>query len=127
MTKKVLLVGHCGPDTTFLRMAIHSVDPQAAIVSAETEDELATVLTDGVDLLLANRVLDPEFGGSTLGVDLIRNVHAAHPALPCMLISNHADAQTAAVAAGAMPGFGKRDIGSGVAKTALKLALGIKP
>jgi two-component system, chemotaxis family, chemotaxis protein CheY len=127
MAKKVLLIGHCGPDSTYLRLAIRAVDPQAVIVSADTEDDLAAALGTGVDLLLANRVLDTEFSGSAAGVDLIRRVHAAHPSVACMLISNHADAQAAATAVGAIPGFGKRDIGSPAAKTALKTALGVQP
>jgi hypothetical protein len=39
------------------------------------------------------------------------------------LVSDHADAQAAARAAGASPGFGKRSIGSAVATMALKKAL----
>jgi two-component system, chemotaxis family, chemotaxis protein CheY len=126
MSKKVLLVGHCGPDSAFLRMAIHSVDPDAEILAAETDDELAAALDQGVDLLLINRVLDADISARE-GVELIRRLRATHPAVPCMLVSNHADAHAAAVAAGAISGFGKRDIGSPAAKSALKAALGIAP
>jgi hypothetical protein len=40
-----------------------------------------------------------------------------------MLVSNYADAQQAAVAAGALPGFGKREIGTPKVKELLRSAL----
>ena len=48
-----------------------------------------------------------------LPVDLIRRVKAdaALRDVPVMLVSNYADAQAAAVQAGALPGFGKADLG----------------
>jgi hypothetical protein len=43
---------------------------------------------------------------------MIRWLKPNYPTLKVMLISNYADAQRDAEAAGALPGFGKREIGS---------------
>ena len=92
-------------------MAVGSAIKGSKVVMVDDDDDLNKVVNDGVDLLLFNRVL--EFGFSAdLGVDLIKRFRAEHPDLKMMLISNYADAQKAAVEAGALPGFGKREIGT---------------
>jgi DNA-binding NarL/FixJ family response regulator len=122
MAKKILMVGHCGPDATYLRMAVQSANADAVTLMAEDEDELVRALREGVDLLLVNRVLDTGFA-QTGGVELMQRLTATFPSLKWLLISDRADAQAAARAAGASPGFGKRSIGSAVATMALKMAL----
>jgi DNA-binding NarL/FixJ family response regulator len=122
MAKRILLVGHCGPDSSYLRMAVQLAEPEAEILAADDENELVHVLRNGVDLLLVNRVLDGGFAQSG-GVELMARLKAVFPSLKWLLISNHADAQAAARAAGAVPGFGKRNIGSAVATMAIKAAL----
>ena len=111
MSKKIALVGHCGPDSSFLRMAVSSADRSAQILAADDSSELNKVLASGVDLLLLNREMPYGFEDSE-GVGLIRKLRANHPTVKLMLVSNYPEAQAAAVAAGAMPGFGKREIGS---------------
>ena len=46
----------------------------------------------------------------TEGVELIRNLRSRYPELKTMLISNYPKAQTAALAAGAVGAFGKREL-----------------
>ncbi|HYO11261.1 MAG TPA: hypothetical protein VER17_20015 [Tepidisphaeraceae bacterium] len=111
MSKIVALVGHCGPDSSFLRMAVSSADRSIKVVAADDANELDRLIRGGVDLLLLNRELGWGFD-SSMGVDLVRQLRAKHPHLKTMLVSNYAEAQAAAVAAGALPGFGKREIGS---------------
>jgi two-component system chemotaxis response regulator CheY len=111
MSKKVVLVGHCGPDNSYLRMSVGSVDRSLKVVSADDLEELYAHLKDGADLLLLNRELGYGFDDS-MGIDLIRSLRPKHPDLKMMLVSNYPDAQAAAVAAGAVPGFGKRELGS---------------
>ena len=109
--KVVALVGHCGPDTSYLRMAVMSADRSIQVVSADDADELDGLINKGgLDLVLFNRELGWGFE-SSLGVDVIRQLRTKHPNLKMMLVSNYPDAQAAAVAAGALPGFGKREIG----------------
>ena len=64
-----------------------------------------------MDLLLFNRELGYGFS-ETAGVKVIERLRAGNPALKAMLVSNYPDAQAAAEAAGALPGFGKRELGT---------------
>src|SRR5206468_2440823 len=73
MQKTIALVGHCGPDSSYLRMAAMSAERGVAVVAAEDDESLKRILDSGVRLLLVNRVLD--FGFSeTDGVSLIRRL-----------------------------------------------------
>jgi two-component system chemotaxis response regulator CheY len=117
--KKIVLVGHCGPDATYLRIAVRSALGEATISSADDRASLDRAIKDGVDLILFNRELDYGFDPAT-GVDMIRLLKQQHPDLKMMLITNYPEAQAAAVAAGAIPGFGKRDIGSPHARELLR-------
>jgi two-component system chemotaxis response regulator CheY len=125
MSKKVVLVGHCGPDSSYLRMAVASADRSLKVFMADDADELNQMLTDGVDLLLLNRELGWGFEESE-GVEVIRQLRSRFPQVKMMLVSNYPEAQAAAVAVGGVPGFGKREIGSPrvaeVIRSALSLA-----
>ncbi|HEY7090898.1 MAG TPA: hypothetical protein VH518_22570 [Tepidisphaeraceae bacterium] len=105
------LVGHCGPDASYLRLAVARAIQGATVIPVDDDRELNKAITEGVDLLLLNRQLDWGFQ-TTEGVELIRQLRAKHQQLKLMLISNYEESQAAAVAAGALPGFGKRELGS---------------
>ena len=122
MSKKVALVGHCGPDSSFLRMAVSSADRSIKVLAADDSTELNRLLADGVDLLLLNREMPYGFDVK-LGVDMIPILRRQYPSVKIMLVSNYAEAQAAAVAAGALPGFGKREIGSPRVAEVLRNAL----
>jgi hypothetical protein len=111
MSKRIVLIGHCGPDNSYLRLAVSRAGRDVKVVSADECAELELLLKEGVDLLLFNRVLDYGFD-ETSGAVLIGKVRAKYPNVQCMLVSNYPEAQAEAVAAGALPGFGKRDLGS---------------
>ena len=111
MPKKVALVGHCGPDSSFLRITVSRAGRDVQVLAVDDDSGLKRVLDDGVDLLLLNRQLDYGFDEDD-GVALIRRIRAAYPQAKTMLVSNYPEAQAAAVAEGALPGFGKRDLGS---------------
>ncbi len=121
---KVLLVGHCASDGTYLRMAVKSAVEDVTFSSADENAALERALKQGVDLILFNRELDFGFEPAT-GVEMIRALKPRYPQVRMMLISNHADAQAAAVAAGAVPGFGKREIGSARVRQVLRDAMGV--
>jgi two-component system chemotaxis response regulator CheY len=122
MTKKVALVGHCGPDSSFLRMAVSSADRTLQIIMVDDSDDMCKVLSSGVDLLLLNRELGYGFD-ETMGVEVIRSLRSKYPNVKMMLVSNYADAQAAAIQAGALPGFGKREIGSARVPAMIREAL----
>jgi ActR/RegA family two-component response regulator len=111
MSKRIALIGHCGPDSSFLRMAVSRAAKGAQVVSADDTASLDRLIAEGIDLLLFNRVLDYGFE-DTEGVEIIRKLRAAHPNLRMMLVSNYPEAQAEAIAAGALPGFGKREMNS---------------
>ena len=122
MSKKVVLVGHCGPDSSYLRMAVASADRSLKVFMADDADELNSMLNAGVDLLLLNRELGWGFEESE-GVEVIRQLRARFPQVKMMLVSNYPEAQAAAVAVGGVPGFGKREIGSPRVIEVLRAAL----
>jgi hypothetical protein len=112
MSKKIALVGHCGPDSSYLRMTVtKAAGSGTQILMADDDSELKSALAEGVDLILFNRELGYGFADK-MGVDAIKRLRGTHPNVKSMLVSNYADAQAAAVANGALPGFGKREIGS---------------
>ena len=122
LQKTVTLVGHCGPDSSFLRMAVASAAPGTIITMADSDAEVERAIADGTDLLLFNRVLEVGFEDDD-GVALLRQTKEKHPEQRVMMVSNFPETQEQAEAAGALPGFGKRQIGSDVAKQRLASAL----
>jgi CheY-like chemotaxis protein len=123
MPKKVALVGHCGPDASYLRLAVSRAVRDAQIVFADDQPALKKLIEEGVDLILFNRQLDWGFETDE-GVELIKRLRATNPAVKAMLISNYPDAQQAAREAGAVEGFGKREIGSPRVSELIRIALG---
>ena len=122
MPKKIALVGHCGPDSSFLRIAVSKAERDSVVMMVDDDSDLKRALDDGVDLLLLNRQLDYGFDESE-GVELIKKLRQHYPHVKTMLVSNYPDAQAAAVAAGALPGFGKRELGSPRVADAIRDAL----
>jgi two-component system chemotaxis response regulator CheY len=92
-------------------MTISRAIKDASIHMADDDAHLNRLMEEGVDLLLLNRVLDYGFSVD-LGVDLIKKVREEYPNLKMMLITNYPDAQAEAIRLGALPGFGKREMGS---------------
>lgn len=120
---RVLDVGQCGFDhgtiAGYLGRAFG-----AEVDRADTLDETREALGRGrFDLVLVNRVLDLD--GSS-GLELIRALKEAGVmgGVPVMLVSNYADAQQAAVALGASPGFGKAELESSRTRERLRALLG---
>jgi len=119
--KVIALVGHCGPDMSYLMLAAKKAVDGVVIERINDESSLQKFLTGDTGLMLVNRELDGDFGDKG-GVELIGRAFAINPRVMSMLISNYQDAQTAAVKAGALSGFGKRDIGSAKVLELLKNA-----
>lgn len=127
----ILLVGHCRPDFSMLRSAITSMCPGANVKAINDSGALDAGIGDAA-LLLINRVLDGDFvqhtgtsrdkdpdGLALISALAVRDDHRAR----LMLVSNFDDAQREAVARGALPGFGKKDLYSGVLRDALASVL----
>lgn len=108
--KRIALVGHCGFDSGSLSRFAGQAVPGAEVVRVNDQQSLDRV-ADADTLLLVNRVLDGRFDVGGSGIDLIQALAERGNAGSAMLISNYEDAQAQAVAAGALPGFGKSQIG----------------
>lgn len=122
MSKRVALVGHCGPDSSFIRLAVARALPGATIMSVDDDAELKKTLEQGVELVLFNRLLDFGFD-ETEGVAVIRRLNGYFPKTRMMLVSNFPESQAEALQAGALPGFGKRELGTPRVTQLLKDAL----
>src|SRR5881275_1013590 len=110
-SKTIVLVGHCGPDSSYLRIAVRKAVPDAQVLAADDQSTLNLHLKDEPALLLLNRVLDYGFSTES-GIEVVSEIQRTHPHVKTMLVSNYPEAQTEAVAAGALPGFGKRELGT---------------
>jgi two-component system chemotaxis response regulator CheY len=92
-------------------MTVGRAVKDSSVLMADDDSALDRVVAQGVDLLLINRVL--EYGFSVeLGTDLIKRLRQEHPNLKMMLVTNYPEVQTEAVKLGALPGFGKREMGT---------------
>ena len=122
MSKRILLVGHCGVDGPRLQSEISQFLSGADVLRVNSDDDLRKACEDGADLLLVNR--EPLGFEPKLGAELIRELCKEYPGQKCILVSDHADAQHEASQAGALPGFGKSDVGSPRFEQTVRTALG---
>jgi len=82
---------------------------EAEVERADTGDEAAELLAShDYDLVLVNRVLAAD---RSSGLDVIERLRAENVHVPIMLVSDLPEAQDAAVALGAVRGFGKARLG----------------
>jgi two-component system chemotaxis response regulator CheY len=119
---RVLSVGQCGLDQSSISRFVRTLFP-ARVEPADTHDAAVSALAAGrYDLVLVNRICDAD---GTRGVELIRALKSNPQtcSVPVMLISNHASAQMEAVELGALPGFGKAELGSDNARRAIRQAV----
>lgn len=108
MAKRVLSVGQCGPDTSVLRHFLER-NFDARMDSADLlADAMQKLRAAPYDLVLVNRKLDVDYSDGMAILAAIKS--DAEPAVrdvSVMLVSNYPEHQEAAVAAGAVYGFGK--------------------
>jgi CheY-like chemotaxis protein len=109
MTKRVLDVGNCDMDYGNLRALVEGSFDAKLVRCHSAADALSELRKAPADLLLVNRQLDRDLSE---GVEIIRQVKEDEQlrSTPCILITNFQEHQQAAVAIGAEPGFGKRDL-----------------
>jgi two-component system, chemotaxis family, chemotaxis protein CheY len=123
---RILSVGQCAFDHA--RIADHlarALDAQVARADTAAE-ALAALRAGAFDLVLVNRVGDRD---GAPGLDLIRTLKGDPDlaTVPAMLVSNYPDAHEQAVALGALPGFGKAELGTGRDLAALRRAFADSP
>lgn len=103
---RILDVGNCVPDHSTLT---HYLTKHFVCVVDEAADgarAMAKLKAQPYDLVLVNRKLDVDYSD---GLDVIKQIKADPETkeVPVMMMTNYPDHQDAAVAAGALRGFGK--------------------
>ena len=108
---KVLDIGQCDLDHGNISSMLIKKFGANVLRVAIGEEAFEAVHKENFDLVLVNRILDTD-GAS--GLDLIQRLITDEDmqATPMMLVSNFVESQDAAVALGAMRGFGKDALNS---------------
>lgn len=111
MPKRVLDVGQCVPDHAAIRRMLERQFGAAVEQAHELADTLERLRQAEFDLVLVNRKLDADYSD---GMEILEAIKAdPHLAeVPVMLVTNYPEHQQRAVAAGAVPGFGKNALSS---------------
>ncbi len=106
MRKRVLDVGQCRPDHSTISSYLKRNFDCEVVQTHGANDTLQQLKSGRFDLVLVNRKLDADYSD---GIDVIRKIKAdpAVADVPVMLVTNYPEHQDAAIAAGAVRGFGK--------------------
>lgn len=109
MPKRVLDVGNCSMDHGSIRGYLERTFGAQVVQAHGPEDAYELLAREPFDLVLVNRKLDQDYSD---GLEIIKAIKAdaKHSHVPCMLITNYAEHQETAVAAGAAHGFGKKQL-----------------
>lgn len=123
MAKRILDVGQCDHDHDKLRAFLTSNFGAQVDRVHLPEEAFEALRKHSYDLVLVNRKLDADYSD---GVDVLRQIKAdgETSAVPVMLVTNFPEHQQAAVALGALEGFGKLEYGKPETKRKLAAALG---
>lgn len=121
---RILSIGQCGYDHRTLSQFLASRLHADVVAADDAEQARELVGREEFDLVLINRIFDMT---AENGNELIEawSRDPPRPGLKLMLVSNLRDAQQRAVAAGALPGFGKAELNDPSTLTALKTGLGL--
>lgn len=122
MAKRVLDVGQCGFDHGAIRRLIEDEFAAEVFQAHGLNDALARLKNEPFDLVLINRKLDADYSDGLAVVRAIK-ADASLAGTPVMLVSNYPDAQDEAVAAGAVPGFGKAELNQPATREKLRQVL----
>lgn len=111
MTKRVLDVGQCNPDHAAIRRLLEQNFDVQVVRTHDLASTLEALRDHPCDLILINRKLDIDYSD---GMDILRTLRADPDLaeIPIMLVTNYPDFQQAAIAEGAVPGFGKDELRS---------------
>lgn len=119
--KTVLDIGNCNADHSFIKVMLQTNFQAQLIRAHRLEDALECLQQNEIDLIMINRLLDVD--GSE-GMNVFRELKESEfGKIPAMLITNYQDHQNAAVAEGAVPGFGKASLSSVETVNVIKDAL----
>ena len=119
---RVLDVGNCDLDHGAIRRMLEANFRAEVVRAHEASSALALLRAQSFDLVLVNRKLDLD---DSDGLPIIQSIKADPQlrAVPCMLITNYVEHQEAAVRAGGVPGFGKKELNSELTRARLAAIL----
>ncbi len=123
MAKRVLDVGQCDPDHANIKAYLTARFDVTVDRTHGPDEALEALGRNRYDLVLVNRLLDRD--GSE-GTAILRSIKA-DPRLaetPVMLVTNYPEHQDAAVASGAVYGFGKAELDKPQTEARLRSVLG---
>lgn len=109
MPKRVLDIGNCSMDFGAISGMLRKQFAADVVQCHGPDDSLDALRHGKFDLVLVNRKLDQDYSD---GLDIIHAIKADPQIadVPVMLVTNYAEFQEQAVAAGALPGFGKKQL-----------------
>jgi two-component system, chemotaxis family, chemotaxis protein CheY len=124
MPKRVLDVGQCSPDHSSIRRYLTANFDCEVVQTNLLSDTMDALRAGHFDLVLINRKLDEDYSD---GIEILRRIKANSETanVPVMLITNYAEHQDAAEAAGAVRGFGKLEFDQPETRDKIAAALGI--
>lgn len=124
MSKTVLNVGQCRPDTAALAHFLKS-NFGASMISTDLMDDTMQALRDqAIDLVLINRKLDADYSDGMAILKAMKQDEGLS-SIPVMLVSNFAEWQEKAVESGAIYGIGKAELATAEATERVREALGL--
>ena len=111
MKKRVLSIGQCQPDHVMLRRLVEGRYDAELVPAVDWDDAERQLASGEFVLVLVNRKLDIDYSD---GLEIIRRLKndARLAETPVMMVTNFAEHQQQAVAAGAAYGFGKSELGA---------------
>jgi CheY-like chemotaxis protein len=105
----VLSVGQCYYDDSRIGKLVRETLGAFLDRAASSEEATRLLSEKKYDLILVNRAFD---SGTGEGLDFITQTRQSGNTTPLMLVSDYLEAQAAAIANGALPGFGKSALAS---------------
>lgn len=123
---RVLDVGNCGPDHSQISSLLKRLFDAQTEVAHTLDQAVARLASDNFDLVLVNRKLDHDYSD---GIEVIKRLKqdALLAQVPVMLVTNYPEHQAAAVAEGAIMGFGKLELASPATHARLAAVLAPAP
>ena len=109
--KQVLSIGQCGFDHGSISRFLQGEFDVDVLPAATADEAVGQLRQRSFDLVLVNRQFDAD---CSEGVEFIERLKADPElaAIPVMLVTNFREYAEQAVAIGALPGFGKAELGS---------------
>jgi len=121
--KLIALVGHCGVDGPRIQKELELVfRDEVKVARVNDEPSVEQAVAQGASVLLFNREMVGDWDDPS-GIELIRRLHEQFPDRKMMLVSDYEEAQAEAAEAGAVPGFGKAELGSPVVEERIRAAM----